>query len=68
MKLVTSTGQFIHEVRIELSKVVWPSFDEFVGSTIVVLFLVAIFAIYLGALDALFYWLAHYVLKLAVGR
>jgi preprotein translocase subunit SecE len=68
MKLVASTGQFIHEVRIELSKVIWPGFDEFVGSTIVVLFLVVIFAIYLGALDTVFYWLAHHVLKLAIGR
>ncbi len=28
--------------------------DEFIGSTIVVLFLVAVFAIYLGVLDACF--------------
>lgn len=68
MKFVATVGQFLHEVRVELSKVMWPSFDEFIGSTIVVLFLVAIFAIYLGALDAIFYWLAHYVLKLAVER
>jgi len=59
--------QFLHEVRVELSKVVWPSFDEFAGSTIVVLFLVAIFAVYLGALDAIFYWLIRYIFKRTVG-
>ena len=55
--------------EVELSKVMWPSFDEFVGSTIVVLFLVVIFALYLGALDCILsIGLPNYVLKLAVGR
>jgi len=42
---------FLKEVRQELAKVSWPSFDEFVGSTIVVLIIIAAFAIYLGAVD-----------------
>ena len=43
--------QFLNEVKIELGKVAWPKFDEFVGSTIVVLFLVFAFAVYLGLVD-----------------
>jgi len=48
MKNVT---QFVKEVHLELSKVTWPKFDEFVGSTIVVLLLMSFFAIYLGLVD-----------------
>jgi len=43
--------QFLSEVKLELGKVVWPKFDEFVGSTIVVLLLVVVFSIYLGVVD-----------------
>ena len=42
---------FLKEVRQELYKVSWPSFNEFVGSTVVVLILVALFAVYLGLVD-----------------
>jgi len=47
VKMIT----FFKEVRQELAKVAWPSFSEFVGSTIVVLIIIAAFAIYLGAVD-----------------
>ena len=63
MNIIVSTKQFLHEVRIELSKVVWPSWEEFVGSTIVVLFLVAVFAIYLGLLDALLAGVIRHVFR-----
>lgn len=56
--------QFFQEVKVELSKIIWPKFDEFVGSTVVVLFLVAVFAIYLGLVDLGFAKLAKYVFKL----
>lgn len=42
---------FFKEVRLELTKVSWPTFDEFVGATVVVLIIVTAFAIYLGAVD-----------------
>jgi preprotein translocase subunit SecE len=46
--------QFLQEVRVELSKVIWPKYDEFVGSTVIVLVIVAAFAVYLGGIDAAF--------------
>ncbi|MBN2266991.1 MAG: preprotein translocase subunit SecE [Candidatus Babeliaceae bacterium] len=49
--------QFISEVRVELARVEWPSFQEFVGATIVVLFIVFVFAVYLKGVDALVEWL-----------
>lgn len=59
--------QFLRDVRLELSKVIWPKFDEFVGSTIVVLVLVSAFAIYLGTIDFMFSKLARYIFTLYGG-
>ncbi len=55
--------QFLGEVRLELNKVVWPKYDEWVGSTIIVLILVAIFALYLGFVDFGFSKLMGFIFK-----
>lgn len=59
--------QFLREVRLELAKVVWPGFDEWVGSTIIVFVLVVFFGIYLSTLDAGFSELAKYIFRLNRG-
>lgn len=56
--------QFLQEVRIELSKVIWPKPDEFFGATLVVLLLVTAFAIYLGVVDFALTQLTSYIFKL----
>jgi preprotein translocase subunit SecE len=43
--------QFFREVRIELSKVTWPSRSQTIGSTVVVIIFVFIIAIFLGMVD-----------------
>lgn len=43
--------RFLSEVRLELARIEWPKFNEFVGATCVVLIVVALFSIYLGAVD-----------------
>jgi preprotein translocase subunit SecE len=53
--------QFLRDVKSEISKVIWPQFDEFVGSTIVVFVVMILFAIYLGFFDLAFSRLAQYV-------
>ena len=55
--------QFLNEVRLELNKVVWPKVDEWIGSTIIVLILVCVFAIYLKAIDMGFSHLIKYVIE-----
>jgi preprotein translocase subunit SecE len=45
------TAQFFREVKVELQKVTFPTRQETVGSTIVVLVLTVIVAIYLGFSD-----------------
>jgi preprotein translocase subunit SecE len=58
---IKNLGQFLKEVRIELSKIVWPSFNEFLGSTIIVLIVIALFSIYLGVIDFCFAWFARQI-------
>ncbi len=60
---IKSVVQFLQEVKIELTKITWPKFDEFFGSTIVVLVLVFLFAVYLGSIDFGFSVLARYIFK-----
>lgn len=53
-------ARFFYEVRIELSRVIWPSRDEFVGSTIIALMIIAFFSVYLGVIDFGLSQLANY--------
>jgi len=64
MKNVT---QFVKEVQLELSKVTWPKFDEWIGSTIVVLLLMSFFAVYLGLVDKGLTELWRFVVRLYSG-
>jgi preprotein translocase subunit SecE len=49
--MIKNVTQFVKDVQLELSKVTWPKFDEWVGSTLVVLLLMSFFSIYLGLVD-----------------
>jgi preprotein translocase SecE subunit len=64
---IKSVAQFLQEVRIELTKVVWPKWDEFTGSVIIVLVLITLFALYLGFLDLAFSAAARFVFRWYVG-
>jgi preprotein translocase subunit SecE len=46
--------KFLHDVRIELSKVTWPTRKDLTQSTIVVLVAVAIASVYIAGLDGIF--------------
>jgi len=45
---------FLREVRVELGKVSWPSREQMIQYTAVVLGLCLFFALFLGGLDSLF--------------
>ena len=66
-KMIKNVTQFVKEVHLELSKVSWPKFDEFIGSTIVVLVLVTFFSVYLGLIDLGLSELMRRVFKLYSG-
>lgn len=42
---------FFREVKEELKKIVWPSRDETIGTTTVVIIFVLIMAVFLGVVD-----------------
>jgi preprotein translocase subunit SecE len=54
---------FFKEVKIELKKVVFPSKDEVIGSTKIVVVLVLIVAVFLGMIDMLLSKLIGMVIK-----
>ncbi len=43
--------QFLKEVKVELMKVTWPNRGELIGSTVIVVVLSMIMAVYVGFLD-----------------
>ncbi len=46
-----SIGKFINQVKTEMKKVAWPSKQEIITSTVVVIVTTVILAIYIGACD-----------------
>ena len=49
--VLTRSMQFLREVKIELKKVTWPSRQQTLGSTLVVIVLVMILSVFLGMVD-----------------
>jgi preprotein translocase subunit SecE len=56
-------SQFLREVKVETKKVVFPSKDELVGSTWVVVITVLIISFYLGIVDLGLSKLVRYLLR-----
>jgi preprotein translocase subunit SecE len=48
---IASARTYLTEVRVEFSKVTWPSQKEYVGGTIGVLVIVALITLVLGVMD-----------------
>ena len=55
--------QFFHEVRSEMSKVVWPSRQDVISTTVVVLITVAFFGLFFLGTDSFFGTLFNWVLS-----
>ena len=53
----TSPGEFIRQVRTEIGKVVWPSRQETVQTTMIVVIFVLVVALLLWGLDSFLGWL-----------
>jgi len=50
---VTDTREFLHDVRVEMKQVTWPSRDDVVSTTGVVIATVAFFGLFLAIVDRL---------------
>ena len=46
-------AEFFREVKLEMTKVSWPTKDETIGSTVVVIVVVAIVSLFIGVIDVL---------------
>ena len=51
--IIRAIGDYIRDVRVEMSKVSWPSRRELRDSTLVVIVMVFIVAIFIGIVDRL---------------
>lgn len=49
--MIKRIKQFLREVKIEIKKVIYPSKDELIGSTWVVIIAVFMVSLYLGIVD-----------------
>jgi len=48
--------QFLRDVRNELRKVTWPTFDELKKATTVIIIFVAVLGVMIGLMDSFFQW------------
>ena len=55
--------QFMHDVRSEMAKVVWPSRQDVVSTTVVVVITVAFFGLFFLGTDSLFGAMFNWVLN-----
>ena len=51
--MLKKIGDFFREVRVEITKVSWPSRDEIIGSTVVVISVAVILSVFTGAADVI---------------
>jgi preprotein translocase subunit SecE len=52
---VASTREFFHDTNAEMKKVTWPTRNEVIGTTAVVLVSTLVFALFLWGCDAVFF-------------
>jgi len=60
---VKALTKYLHEVRIELSKVVWPKKNEVIKLTLIVIIISAVVGLYVGVLDVAFVKLLEIVIS-----
>lgn len=60
----TSPGEFIRQVRTEASKVVWPTSRETMQTTIMVILMTFLLAMFFLALDSAFSGIVQFLLGL----
>jgi preprotein translocase subunit SecE len=60
---VENTREFLHDVRVEMKQVTWPSRDDVVSTTWVVIATVAFFGVFLAVIDKFVQMGVTYVFK-----
>ena len=62
MRLLDNTKQFLSDVKAEVKKVSFPSREETIGSTLVVIVFCLVMSIYLSVVDSFLVWLVSRVI------
>lgn len=62
LNIFTKVKRYLKNVRAEFDKISWPSRDEIISLTILVLLMVVVLTFYVGGLDAIFSQLVRYLL------
>ena len=60
---ISNTREFLHDVRVEMKQVTWPSRDDVVSTTWVVIATVAFFGVFLAVIDKFVQMGVTYVFK-----
>ena len=63
MGFVTRVREFVQEVLLEFRRVTWPTRQELINSTVVVLALTVIVAFFLGAVDIMLARIVEAILR-----
>ncbi|MFH1338797.1 MAG: preprotein translocase subunit SecE [Candidatus Omnitrophota bacterium] len=63
MKVLAKPVNFLKEVKVQLTKVAWPTKDELIGATAVVIVITAITAAFIGLVDFAFSRLLSWVFR-----
>ena len=63
MTFIDKAKEFLNEVKVEVKKVTWPSRQEAVGGTAVVLITVFLIAVFLGIVDSLLSKIVQLLIK-----
>jgi len=61
--MFSKVSNFISEVTVELKKVSWPTRNELIGSTIVVIISVAAMSLFIGVCDFIFSKAVHLIIR-----
>jgi preprotein translocase subunit SecE len=61
--VVDRVTEYYQEVKIEMSKVTWPSKEDLKASTVIVLLVLAIFGVVIGAFDTVFQFIMVSILR-----
>ncbi len=64
VNLVQSANEYLKDVRVEVSKVTWPTREELRDSTLVVIVMVFLIAVFIGIVDRGFSYAFEAFIKL----
>jgi preprotein translocase subunit SecE len=60
--MANKISTFLQAVRAEMKKVTWPSRPRIIRSTLIVLITIAIFGIFIGGIDFMFFQILKFFL------